>query len=73
MYEKQELQACESTVDKAEDFTKTFYRELLNFNLSKQNEILRYLHEKTKEERAQRISELKNELEIFEVALKELN
>lgn len=73
MYENEKLKADSLAQDPREEFVEQVYNALSNFNLEEQNQVLRYLHERTREERMQKISELKKQTEYFEVSLKELN
>ena len=73
MYENEKVKAASQSEDPKEEFAESLYNALAKFNLEEQNEILRYLHERTREERMQKISELKKQTEYFEVSLKELN
>ncbi len=71
MYEN-ESKACKQVQTKAGEFANSFYNELMNFNLEEQNQILRELQIRTKEERMSKLSELNKEAKYIENSLNDL-
>lgn len=72
MYEN-ELKACTPVQTRIGEFTNQFYGELMTFNLEEQNQILREMYGRTKEERMIKLSELKKEAEHLDYSLNDLD
>jgi hypothetical protein len=71
MYEEK-MKACEPVRTEQDQFTEEVYERLMSFNLEIQNEILRNLHGRTKEDRHLKLSELKKEAEYIDSSLAKL-
>jgi len=72
MYEKQG-EAYPQVQTEQEQLMDELYEKIMNFNLAQQNQILRILYERTREERECRLSELKKEAEELDASLKDLS
>ena len=71
MYEEK-MKACAPVQTEQDQFSNEVYNGLMNFGLEEQNQILRSLHFRTKEERSAKISALKKEAEYLDNSLIEL-